>query len=79
MDARMTVELIYRMKAARPTTPARPAPERAAALPAPAVGTGLPGLVGVTPPVGEATVELGKLTGVLTAAVLIKMLDFLCI
>lgn len=26
------------MKAARPRTPARPAPERAAALPAPAVG-----------------------------------------
>lgn len=29
---------IYRAKAARPRTPARPAPERAAALPAPAVG-----------------------------------------
>lgn len=50
-------------------TPARPAPERAAALPAPAVGmavgysVGLPGAV-VTPPVGAtvvgvATVELG--------------------
>jgi hypothetical protein len=31
-------EAIYRAKAARPRTPARPAPERAAALPAPAVG-----------------------------------------
>lgn len=71
---------IYR-KAARPTRPARPAPERAATLPAPAVGTdsgavgvaagssGLPGL-----PVGTTgtKVELPPWTGV--EAGLLKML-----
>jgi len=57
--------MIYRMKAARPTTPARPAPDKAAALPAPAIGTGVPGLEGVTPPVGEAMVVLGKLAAAL--------------
>lgn len=31
--------MLYRKKAARPRTPARPAPESAAVLPAPAVGT----------------------------------------
>ena len=30
--------MIYRKKAARPRTPARPAPDMTAALPAPAVG-----------------------------------------
>lgn len=65
------------MKAARPTTPARPAPERAAALPAPAVGTGA-GLVGVTPPVGEAMVVLGKLGGALGESVSLLSFDVCC-
>lgn len=46
--------LIYR-KAARPTTAARPAPERAATLPAAAVGT----LEGASPPEPLVGVEAG--------------------
>lgn len=62
---------IYRKKAARPRTPARPAPDRAAALPAPAVAIGevasglLPVVVGTeTPPV-----PTGAVVGTTTEAV----------
>ncbi len=44
------------MKAARPRTPARPAPERAAALPAPAVGRALLVAEGAMVPMAELVV-----------------------